>query len=73
MALAVVVVVGVARAVARAVARVVAVAVLWRHCGVRVRVKVARLVGHGHSGGERGGKRCVSSGRGRGCGDDGAR
>jgi hypothetical protein len=64
------VVVGVARAVAKAVARavsrVVVVAVLWRHWGVRVTVKVERLVGCGCGGGERGGERCVGSGRGRG-------
>ncbi len=54
-----------AKAVARAVTRVVAVSVLWRHCGVRVTVMVERLVGRGRGGGERGGKRCVGSGRGR--------
>ncbi len=67
------VVVGVARTVARAVAGVVTVAVLWRHCGVRVTVTVARLVSCGRSGGEHGGKHCVGSGCGCGRSDDGAR
>jgi hypothetical protein len=56
----------VAKAVARAVTRVVAVAVLWRHWGVRVTVKVERSVGCGRGGGKRGGKHFVGSGRDRG-------